>query len=277
MPASWVLEVQMTAAVPTGSESTRFSPGPSTAMLGGAGWTQVEPGGRGAARLGRWLRRLAARSSAACRVRRARLFVERLQPTEDDRILDLGGGSGGHIAEIVPYRSNVTIGELDAEALRRAAQTYGFGGLHVDGGETFPAVDGEYDVVFCSSVIEHVTGPKEIAYHTEDAAQFAASARAAQANFAAEIRRVAKRYFVQTPYKYFPIEQHSFLPFFVVLLPRRWQVRLMRFLSAHGWLKPVYPDFRLLTVKEMRALFPDAEIVLERYCGFVKSIVAIRA
>jgi SAM-dependent methyltransferase len=265
------------AAVLTDSENAKLSPGDSIAMLGGAGWTQLEPGARGTARLGHWLRRSAARSSTACRVRRARLFVERLRPTEDDRILDLGGGSGGHIAEIVPYRSNVTIGELDAEALRRAAETYGFGGLHLDGGETFPVADGQYDLVFCSSVIEHVTGPKEIAYHTEDGQQFAASARAAQANFAAEIRRIAKRYFVQTPYKYFPIEQHSFLPFFVVLLPRRWQVRLMRFLFAHGWLKPVYPDFRLLTIEEMRALFPDAEIVLERYCGFVKSIVAIRA
>jgi hypothetical protein len=39
----------------------------------------------------------------------------------------------------------------------------------------------------------------------------------------------------------------------------------------------VQPDFRLLTIREMRALFPDAEIVLERHCGFVKSIVAIKA
>jgi len=265
------------AAVLTGSESGGVSPGHPTAMLGGAGWTQLKPGARGTAKLGQWLRRLAARSSTACRVRRGRLFVERLRPTDDDQILDLGGGSGGHIAELVPYRRNVTIGELDAEALQRAAETFGFGGLQLDGGETFPVADGQYDLVFCSSVIEHVTGPKEIAYHTEDGKQFAASARAAQANFAAEIRRISRRYFVQTPYKYFPIEQHSFLPFFVVLLPRRWQVRLMRFLFAHGWLKPVYPDFRLLTVKDMRALFPDAEIVLERYCGFVKSIVAIKA
>jgi SAM-dependent methyltransferase len=265
------------AALLTGSGNAEISPGDSAAMLGGASWTQLAPGARGSAKLGQWLRRLAARSSTACRVRRGRMFAERLRPTEEDQILDLGGGSGGHIAELVPYRRNVTIGELDAEALRRAAETYGFSGLQLDGGETFPVADGEYDVVFCSSVIEHVTGPKEIACHTEDGKQFAASARAAQANFAAEIRRIAKRYFVQTPYKYFPIEQHSFLPFFVVLLPRRWQVRLMRFLSAHGWFKPAYPDFRLLTIKEMRALFPDAEIVLERYCGFVKSIVAIKA
>jgi len=44
----------------------------------------------------------------------------------------------------------------------------------------------------CPSVIEHVTGSKDFAYHTEDGRQFAASARRAQANFAAEIRRVAK-------------------------------------------------------------------------------------
>ena len=52
-------------------------------------------------------------------------------------------------------------------------------------------------------------------------------------------------------------------------------MRLMRFLATR-WFKPSQPDFRLLTIKEMRALFPDAEIVIERYCGLVKSIVAIK-
>jgi SAM-dependent methyltransferase len=248
----------------------------TSAMLGSAGWVKASPGARGAARFGNLLRRVAVRSSTLCRQRRAQLFVDRLQPTQADQILDLGGGSGGHIAEIVPYRATVTIADLDPENLKSAAETYGFQTLHVDGGQKFAVADSTYDIVFCSSVIEHVTGPKEIVYDLEDAGQFAASAQAAQANFAAELRRIAKRYFVQTPYKYFPVESHSFLPFFVVLLPRRWQVRLMRFL-AHRWIKPVYPDFRLLTVKEMRALFPDAEIVLERYCGFIKSIIAIKA
>ncbi len=252
------------------------SAGKSPAMMGGAGWASPAQNKRLSAKLSNFVRRTAIRSSTACRLRRGRLFVERLCPTEADSILDLGGGSGGHIAEIVPYRANITIGELDAEALARAAQTYGFGTLQLDGGEKFPVADRQYDVVFCSSVIEHVTGAKEITYDLKDGRQFTASARAAQANFAAEVRRISKRYFVQTPYKYFPIEQHSFLPFVVVLLPRRWQVRLMRFLYDHHWFKPVYPDFRLLTIKEMRALFPDAEIVLERYCGFVKSVIAIR-
>jgi SAM-dependent methyltransferase len=246
------------------------------AMVGGAGWAKQSQGANGGAKLANLARRVAVRFSTACRLRRGRLFVDRLRPTIEDRILDLGGGSGGHIAELVPYRHNVTIGDLDVAALSRAAETYGFGTLHLDGGETFAVADGAFDIVFCSSVIEHVTGPKDIVYDLEDGRQFAASAQAAQANFAAEVRRIAKRYFVQTPYKYFPLESHSFLPFFVVLLPRSWQVRLMRFLFAHGWFKPVYPDFRLLTVKQMRALFPDAEIVLERFCGLVKSVIAIK-
>jgi len=90
-----------------------------------------------------------------------------------------------------------------------------------------------------------------------------------------ELRRIGKRYFVQTPYKYFPVEPHSFLPFFIVWLPRRWQIKLLAFAGRY-WIKHVQADFRLLTIREMRELFPDAEIVLERYCGLVKSIVAIK-
>jgi hypothetical protein len=246
------------------------------AMVGSPGWARQTQGSSKSAKLANFVRRTAVRLSTNCRLRRGRLFLERLRPSAVDKILDLGGGRGGYMAQTLPFRGNITIADLDEENLKIAAETYGFDTLCLDGGETFPVPDGQYDVVFCSSVIEHVTGPKEITYDLEDGGQFAASARAAQANFAAEVRRISKRYFVQTPYKYFPLEQHSFLPFFVVLLPRRWQVRLMRFL-AQRWIKPVYPDFRLLTIREMRALFPDAEIVLERYCGFVKSIVAIKA
>ncbi|HWB49564.1 MAG TPA: class I SAM-dependent methyltransferase [Stellaceae bacterium] len=245
-------------------------------MLGSPGWTAQTASPRGWARLTNAIRRAAVKLSVDCRQRRGQLFIERLHPAADDQILDLGGGRGGYMAQTLPFRGNVTIADLDAGNLRTAAQNYGFKTLQLDGSEKFPVADGRYDVVFCSSVIEHVTGPKEIVYDLARADQFASSAKAAQANFATEVRRIAKRYFVQTPYKYFPLEQHSFLPFFVVLLPRRWHMRLSRFLGAHGWFKPAQPDFRLLTIKEMRRLFPDAEIVLERYCGFVKSIVAIK-
>jgi hypothetical protein len=245
------------------------------AVLGSPRWAVATPEPGLLRRLGNLIRRVAVRSSARCRIRRGRLFVERLQPSAADKILDLGGGRGGYMAEIVPYRDNVTIADVDPAMLEAAARTYGFDTVRLDGSAKFPLPDRHYDLVFSSSVIEHITGPKELIFELLDDAQFDASARASQANFAAEVRRIAKRYFVQTPYKYFPLEPHSFLPFLVVLLPRRWQVRLLD-LAGRYWIKAVKPDFRLLTIKDMQALFPDAEIVLERYCGFVKSVVAIK-
>jgi hypothetical protein len=248
----------------------------SPAMLGSPRWAAPSPGSRKSARLANFLRRLAIRSSTNCRFRRARLFIDRLKPTATDNILDLGGGKGGHMAEILPYRDNVTIADVDSNQLRSAAENYGFETLCLDGSAKFPVGDKQYDVVFCSSVIEHILGPHETIFDVVDDKQFVASARAAQASFAGEVRRIAKRYFVQTPYKYFPLEAHSFLPFVIVLLPRRWQIKLLAFFGRY-WIKSVQPDFRRLTIKDMRRLFPDAEIVLERYCGFVKSIIAIKA
>jgi hypothetical protein len=249
---------------------------PDLAMIGSPSWAKVTPSTRLATRLGNIFRRAAIRSSTACRNRRARLFLDRLQPSATDEIIDLGGGKGGYLAGILPYRGNVTIADVDPAVLKIAAETYGFGTVRLDGSATFPIADQEYDVVFSSSVIEHITGPRDEIFDMLDSGQFTASARTAQANFAAELRRIGKRYFVQTPYKYFPVEPHSFLPFFIVWLPRRWQIRLLAFFGRH-WIKSVQADFRLLTIKDMRELFPDAEIVLERYCGLVKSIVAIKA
>ena len=264
------------AGIADSGEQAPAASTPDLAMLGSPRWATVTPSSRPWTRLGNLFRRAAVHSSTACRNRRARLFLDRLQPSAADKILDLGGGKGGYLAGILPYRSNVTIADVDPTMLKTAADTYGFDTVRLDGSASFPIADKQYDVVFCSSVIEHITGPREEIFDILDSKQFAASARAAQASFAAELRRIGNRYFVQTPYKYFPVEPHSFLPFFIVWLPRRWQIKLLAFTGRH-WIKHVQADFRLLTIKEMRELFPDAEIVLERYCGLVKSIVAIKA
>ncbi len=68
-------------------------------------------------------------------------------------------------------------------------------------GTQLPFGDREFDIAFSNSVIEHV--PPEL-----------------QAAFAAEVSRVADRYFVQTPNRYFPIEPHYQLPLFQ-FLPRQ--------------------------------------------------------
>jgi hypothetical protein len=83
------------------------------------------------------------------------------------------------------------------------------------------------------------------------------------------VRRVAGRYFVQTPNRGFPIEPHSLLPL-VHLLPPGLGRRLWRF----GVSTDPYESARLLGARELRRLFPDARIVRERFGPMTKSLVA---
>ena len=57
-----------------------------------------------------------------------------------------------------------------------------------------PFEDGEFDVAFSNAVIEHVGGPEE------------------QRRFVDEALRVARRAFVTTPNRWFPVEVHTRLP-----------------------------------------------------------------
>jgi len=66
--------------------------------------------------------------------------------------------------------------------------------VQADATERLPFADGQFDLAYSSSVIEHV--PRE-----------------RRAAFASELRRVARGWFVQTPARSFPIEPHALLPF----------------------------------------------------------------
>jgi hypothetical protein len=118
-------------------------------------------------------------------------------------------------------------------------------------------------VVFSNSVIEHVSTAEN------------------QRAFAEECRRVGRRYFVQTPSRFFPIDPHFATPFFH-WLPRGLQRPLLRRFTLWGVLTKPSPELqerklrtiRLLDPVAMRRLFPDAEIWRERLLGLTKSVVA---
>jgi hypothetical protein len=95
-----------------------------------------------------------------------------------------------------------------------------------------------------------------------------------QVIFASEIIRVSKRFFVQTTYKFFPIESHSALPVFIFLLPRRVQILVLAFFATF-WFIDTTPDYNLLGMAEMVALFPNASVLRERFVGFTNSIIAV--
>jgi SAM-dependent methyltransferase len=122
--------------------------------------------------------------------------------------------------------------------------------VRADASEGLPFADRAFDLAYSSSVIEHV-------------------APARRAAFAAEVRRVARGWFVQTPAYSFPVEPHSLLPaaHWLPAGPRRWYWRLG---AAREW-----EDIRLLRRSELEALFGPARP--ERWGPLVKSWICVRA
>lgn len=221
------------------------------------------------------LRSLALRASRRARAGRGRLFLATLAPTAADRILDLGSEDGAHMAALVPFREHLWIADIDPAALARGRERFGFQTLQLDESGRIPVPDDHFDIVFCSSVLEHVTVDKADLESVRSRREFERRALDRQRRFAHEIARVARHYFVQTPYRYFPLESHTWLPAVVVFLPRPWQLRFVAW-TNRWWIKTTSVDFHLLTRRQMAELFPGAEIVGERFFGMTKSLVAIR-
>jgi SAM-dependent methyltransferase len=224
--------------------------------------------------LGQFIRDL----SNKARERRSSWLTELFEIDKETKILDLGSENGDNIRFVLGSTSfepaNVFLADIDREAIDAGAAKHGFTPVLLDESGKLPFSDGFFDVVFCSSVIEHVTVTKDEVWKIRDGRTFRDIAETSQRRFADEIRRVSKGYFVQTPARGFPIESHSWLPL-AGQLPRFFLVPLLR-LTNRFWIKLTIPDFYLLGPAEVAELFPDAELRYERFFGLVKSITAFR-
>jgi SAM-dependent methyltransferase len=218
---------------------------------------------------------LAKEFSTRSRKNRGRLFIRYMEPTSRDKILDLGSGTGSHLSSIIPFRENIYIADINQYQLVYGEEKYGYKPVQIDESGRLPFSNQFFDIVFCSSVIEHVTAPKREVHKYKTHDTFYNDSIQSQQVFANEIQRVGKRYFVQTPSKYFLIESHTWMPVLIVLLPRIWQIKLIDFLNL-WWPKKTTPDWNLLTTYDMQRLFPNAEIVHEKLLGVTKSIMAIK-
>lgn len=194
------------------------------------------------------------------------------------RVLDLGSEDGRNIHNVLAglnvTPANVHIADIDAAAVQRGHERFGYTPVALSESQSLPFEDRAFDLVYCSSVIEHVTVPKSQVWSLRSGREFRQRAWERQQQFASEIRRIARSYFVQTPNVGFPIESHTWLPF-IGYLPRRLQVPTLA-VTNRFWVKRTAPDWNLLSRAEMQALFPDAEIVNETVLGLVKSFMAIR-
>ncbi|HTB71083.1 MAG TPA: class I SAM-dependent methyltransferase [Solirubrobacteraceae bacterium] len=188
------------------------------------------------------LARLASPLAARARARRHERFFALTRLPADARVLDLGCGSLG-LRGLEP--------QLDITGVDLVERPdYPGPFVRADATERLPFADREFDLVYSSSVIEHVPLPRRAA-------------------FAAELRRVGRGWFVQTPAFSFPLEPHALLPF-AHWLPVPLRKPYWRLGAAGGW-----EEIALLRRREIEALFGPA--CAERVGPLVKSWVCVRA
>lgn len=196
------------------------------------------------------------------RERRFAFFKSLVDPLPKPlQILDVGGTQDfwENMDYVDPAVASITVVNLKAPESRHANVTT------MDGNACdMPEFkDAQFDVVFSNSVIEHVGGIEN------------------QRAMAREIQRVGKRYFVQTPNLYFPIEPHYMFPYFQFMPVRVKTWLLMNF--ALSWAGKIGDreravehanSVKLLDGKQFAAMFPGAEIYKERVAGLTKSFTA---
>ena len=122
-----------------------------------------------------------------------------------------------------------------------------------------------FDLVHSNSLIEHVGRWEDMK------------------RCASEMRRLAKRYYVQTPYFWCPIEPHFRVPFFH-WMPEQVRARIVKSFKVGYFNRAQTLDQAMQNVQsavlldklQMIELFPDATVRFERVAGLPKSLIATR-
>lgn len=182
-------------------------------------------------------------------------------------VVDIGGTEA--YWNIVPGeyldRHKVSITLVNLPGVETSADHGRFRFVAADGCDLAGMGDGSFHIAHSNSVVEHVGDWDHMR------------------QFAQEVRRVAPKYFVQTPDYRFPIEPHCMTPLFH-WLPKRVRVWMVLHFQLGHWSKAATVDeavqtvdsARLLTKAKFRALFDDAQILTERLFLLPKSLIAVR-
>jgi Methyltransferase domain len=198
--------------------------------------------------------------AARARQRRHELFKRLLDRMPSPiSLLDVGGTLAYWQAVGLPSRDNVQIMllNMEGEPVRPP-----FTSVSGDARDLSRYADRSIDVVFSNSVIGHV------------------GSFADQQRMAREIRRVGRRYFVQTPNHGFPIDWRTMVPFFH-LLPapgQAWLFERMRvgtYRRATDREEALHWASRIRNVRrhELSVLFPDGQVVEEKMGCLTKSFI----
>lgn len=128
-------------------------------------------------------------------------FMKQAAPQETCLVLDVGvtpdnaKEPNNFFEKMYPWTDMITMCSFeDAKNLEEEFPGSRF--VRNEPGKPLPFKDNQFDLVFCSAVLEHVGNNKE------------------QRFFLRELVRVGKKIFLTTPNRWFPIEVHTVLPLF---------------------------------------------------------------
>jgi hypothetical protein len=201
---------------------------------------------------------------AKARMRRWAMFRNAFPAIENLRLLDLGGTvETWHRAPVRPRHVTVLNlfepGESDDDWILPVTGD----ACNAAGALTKADIDTTFDVVFSNSLIEHVGG------------------HARRSELARQIRQLAPRHWVQTPYRYFPLEPHWLFPG-MQFMPAAARVRIARHWPLVHTRPANIEEARhevlwteLVSITEMREYFPTSTILHERVLGITKSLIAL--
>jgi SAM-dependent methyltransferase len=196
------------------------------------------------------------------RRRKWKLFLHEMSPTHGTTVLDVGFSEVEHsitdnfLEKHYPFPNRITALSTDVpvEFLKRYPQVRA---VHYKG-DVFPFPDHSFDLCWCNAVLEHVGGWKK------------------QARFTQEIKRVAKKAFITTPNRYFPIEVHTRTPL-LHWLPKPIFESYLRLIGKE-WASGEY--MHLLSEYELKTLLAEAgiggyKIIRNRLLGWTLDFVVI--
>jgi hypothetical protein len=195
--------------------------------------------------------------STRARARRWNVFQATFPGLEEMEVLDLGG-TVNYWCRQTTHPRHVTIVNLAPQD----ADGSPWMSTHQRDACTVDDL-GSFDLVVSNSVIEHVGGHMQ------------------RQKLADVVHKSAPHHWIQTPYRYFPIEPHwlapgmQFLPVSVrAQMTRKWPLGHYRDIESADVVAEVMM-VELLGMTEMEHYFPHSIIWRERVAGLTKSLVAI--
>lgn len=212
------------------------------------------------------IEKIAYAISANSRARKYQQFLALVAPLTQESIIDVGvntteySATDNYLEKFYLHPENITAVGLGAEGdFLPFRERYPLVTTVPGDGRILPFADDTFAIAYSNAVIEHVGSFDD------------------QKRFLAELFRVAKRGYLTTPNRHFPIELHTRLPLLHLLLSKKNFDTVVTKIGK-SWAAGDYMS--LLSERELRSLFSAVGItrytlIKNRFCGLPMTFTVI--